>query len=169
MAEPARLEPGSTAGEAAGARILSSVTKGRPHSPPPEKLVCSKGDPAEPKQQQELKRKTKLSAWVNLPTTRILSDKVRSDFSRGRPRPLCGHVGGEHQTLTPRALPSFHPIPAVRASDMGWFLQKPGAADTSKTGSLPLLCVKGREPVAPACSDLPSLGSERGPLGRTSL
>ena len=69
--------------------------------------------------------------------------------------------------LTPRALPSSHPIPAVRASDMGWFLQKPGAADTSKIGSLPLLCVKGSEPVAPASSDLPSLGSESGPLGRT--
>lgn len=52
VTEPERLEPGATAGEATALRIPSSATKGRPRSPPPEKPVCSKGDPAEPKRQQ---------------------------------------------------------------------------------------------------------------------
>lgn len=48
---------------------------------------------------------------MSLLTARILKDPV-----------LCGHAGGERQALAPRALPASHPIPAARASAVGWGL-----------------------------------------------
>lgn len=63
---------------------------------------------------------------------------------------LCGHAGGENVRRSPQGSPPPTPIPAARASAVGW-------------GLPPVLGVKGSEHVAAACSVLPSLGSERGP------